>query len=109
MKKLIKRILLIVLGLFFVLSFVACDANPSNNNNPEKQTDNQHENGDNNPSGDNGTTDQPGDNGDTTIVDAVDYASSVRLDMNSSTVKVQVTVKTFVSLDANANVGVPSK
>ena len=96
MKKLVKRIVIIFLGLFLFFVVVGCDK-PVDNGGETKDPDNQ-QNGDNNQQG-NGNQNQGGDNGGDDLGEQIDYAAQVKLDMTSSTKKVEVTVKTYVDGD----------
>ena len=100
MKKIIKSFLIIFLGLFVLVGLFGCESNvtptPDDNQSNQNNNNNQENNQNNNENNNQGTEDP---NGGTELGDAVDYAASVKLDLNSSTKKIQVTVKTFVDGD----------
>lgn len=97
MKKILKGFLVIILGIFVFIGLVGCD-NTSTEKEPEKNQENNQEQNQNNPNENNPNQDDPDENQNPTT-DAVDYASSVKLDLNSSTKKIEVTVKTYVDGD----------
>ena len=97
MKKILKGFLVIILGIFVFIGLVGCD-NTSTEKEPEKNQENNQEQNQNNPNENNPNQDYPDENQNPTT-DAVDYASSVKLDLNSSTKKIEVTVKTYVDGD----------
>ena len=106
MKKIIKRLLMIVFGLVILLTIAGCDVNNNNggNNDPNQGSGQQGQSDPNQGGNQQGQSDPNTDpnkdpNTDLDPEDAVDYAAAVKLDLNSSTLKTQVTVKTYVDGD----------
>ena len=101
MKKILKSILVLLLGLVAFVGLVGCEVtvkpDDNNNNNPDngQNSNNDNNNQNNNDNQNNGDNTNP-DDGDKT---EVDYAAQVKLDLSSSTKKIQVTVKTYVDGD----------
>ena len=101
MKKILKSILVLLLGLVVFVGLVGCEVtvkpDDNNNNNPDngQNSNNDNNNQNNNDNQNNGDNTNP-DDGDKT---EVDYAAQVKLDLSSSTKKIQVTVKTYVDGD----------
>ena len=106
MKRFFRLLFVVLLSSFMFISLVRCDVKTNNNDDPnsepnENEGDPNHGTGD--PTGD--PTVDPGGNTDPInpgVIDpedAVDYAGSIKLDMSSTTIKQEVTVKTFVDGD----------
>lgn len=106
MKRFFRLLFVVLLSSFMFISLVGCDVKTNNNDDPnsepnENDGDPNHGTGD--PTGD--PTVDPGGNTDPInpgVIDpedAVDYAGSIKLDMSSTTIKQEVTVKTFVDGD----------
>ena len=101
MKKILRSILVLLLGLVAFVGLVGCEVtvkpDDNNNNNPDngQNSNNDNNNQNNNDNQNNGDNTNP-DDGDKT---EVDYAAQVKLDLSSSTKKIQVTVKTYVDGD----------
>ena len=106
MKRFFRLLFVVLLSSFMFISLVGCDVKTNNNDDPnsepnENEEDPNHGTGD--PTGD--PTVDPGGNTDPInpgVIDpedAVDYAGSIKLDMSSTTIKQEVTVKTFVDGD----------
>ena len=108
MKKIIKRLLMVVFGLVILFAIAGCDSGNNNSNNDDSNQNNNQQNnnqGDSNQNGNqqgNNNNDPNGDpnqNPDPNSDDVVDYAAAVKFDLNSSTLKTKVTVKTYVDGD----------
>lgn len=99
MKRFIRLLFVALLGMFIFISLVGCDKPTNNEDNQEPSNGNETNNG-----SDNTDPNQGGDKPDTPAIvvdpdNVVDYAGSIKLDMNSETLKLEVTVKTFVDGD----------
>ena len=102
MKKIFKKIVIVFLGLFLLFVVVGCDK-PSDNggdqNNSQNNT-NQNQGNENQGNQSQGNENQGNENqGGEDLGEQVDYAASVKLDMTSSSLKQEVTVKTYVDGD----------
>ena len=96
MKKTIKKILIVFLGLFLLFVVVGCDKPAdSGSNQDSSQNNNQNQGNQNQGNGNQGNENQ----GNEDLGEQVDLAASVKLDMTSSSLKQEVTVKTYVDGD----------
>lgn len=99
MKNTFKKILLVFLGLFLLFVVVGCDKPVNDDNQQNQQNENNNQNQGNENQGNENQGNENQGNGNEDLGDQVDYATSVKLDMTSSSLKQEVTVKTYVDGD----------